>query len=604
MKRSILPAALAMLGALPIAAFSQTTELDPVIVTATRQPMRAYELLADTEVIDRDEIERSGATSLGDLVARQAGIQQVTSGGPGASSSVFIRGANSGHTLILVDGMRIDSATTGQPTLELIPLDLIERIEIVRGPASALYGSDAIGGVIQVFTKRGHGPAKPNAFIGFGNYDTVRADAGLAGSAGDLSYAAQVGHYRSDGFAATPTSTHADGFNQDYGNARLGLNLPGRGALTLSLLGSDGVNQYDGNLPLNTRADKKGQVATAAWRQPLGALWTSTLQAGTSVNDFATHDSGYDAVIRTRRDQVSWQSDLHLPLGTALLGAEIVTDHVVNTGANLVVDRRRTDSLIAGWTGQIDRHRLQLNLRRDDDDQYGRQNTGLLAYGYQLSTDWRGYASTASAFKAPAFNDLYWPLVCYGAYGCYGGNPALKPERARNREAGLAWERGEQRLKFVAFDNHIEDLIVWGNQPFNVGSARIRGGSAESNLAAGVWHASLALTVQHARDEDTGLPLIRRPDRQLNASVNRPLGAWTAGIEWKLVSAADDVHFSSGGRGSLGGYGLVGAYARRPLDAGWTLEVRGDNLGDKKYRQAIGFNTAGATIFVGLRYAP
>jgi vitamin B12 transporter len=248
---------------------------------------------------------------------------------------------------------------------------------------------------------------------------------------------------------------------------------------------------------------------------------------------------------------------------------------------------------------------LQANVRRDFNDQFGTQNTSMLAYGYQIDDQWRAYVSGASAFKAPTFNDLFLPLTCFPPFGCFSGNPQLLPERARNREVGIARETSNQRLNFVYFDNRIRDLIVVGfTQPFNVGNARIRGASAEWNWHDGAWSAGGSLSLQRPRDEDTGQSLIRRPERQMSLNGERTIGAWRLGLDWLLVGRTQDTDFNTGNRVDLGGYGLVGAFAHYALARDWTLELRGDNLGDKRYAQALDFRTAGTTLFAGVRYAP
>ena len=587
----------------PCLAFA-TEDLATVVVTATRQPTRANLVIADVTVIHREEIAQAGTSTIGELLSRQPGVQVVTTGGPGAATTVFIRGANSGHTLLLVDGQRFASSTTGQAAFEMIPLSQVERIEILRGPAGAVYGADAIGGVIQVFTRHGEGPPKVDAFAGIGSQATIEGSAGVSGESNGLRFSVRGGRYRSQGFDALGTPPDRDGFRQDNVSASLGLKLNGGGEIAANLFQSSGVNNYDAGTPFDNRANKKAGIYGLSWTQPLTATWTSTVRAGQSIDDVATIDPTAASVIKSKADQFVWQNDIQLPVGKALLAYEILREGVTNSLTALTVDHRRTDSLLAGWGGNFGNHRFQINARHDDSTQYGKRDTGSISYGYQINNDWRAYIATGQGFKAPTFNDLYFPLRCFPPFGCFGGNPNLKPEQARSHEVGLAWESGPNRASVVHFDNKVANLIVWAAQPFNVGQAHLRGTTYAYDLNTAAWQAGLSYTDQEARDAATRLPLLRRADGQLTAKL-----AWT-GIDWRLgaelqaVGRSDDFDFTNNVRVKLGGYGILNAFAHHSLSRDWTLEVRGNNLGGKKYQQALNFAAPGSTLFVGFRYVP
>lgn len=575
-----------------------------IVVTATRQATRTRELLSDVTVLGRGEIEQAGASTIGELLSRQPGLQVATTGGAGAATSVFIRGANPGHTLLLVDGLRVGSATTGQPAFETIPLAQIERIEILRGPASAVYGADAIGGVIQIFTRRGDGSPRADAFVGIGTQGSYEANIGYAGRRDDLSFSLRAGYNETQGFDALGIPPDRDGFRQEHLGANVALQLRGGGQLAANYFQSSGINKYDGGTAYDNRIHKKAAIYSVTWTQPVTADWKSTVRLGQTHDGAKTFDPTYPSDIATKSDQFVWQNDIRLPVGKGLLAYEMLSESVSNSEAALTTDHRRTDSLLLGWGGNFGSQRLQINARRDDSTQYGGHNAGSLSYGYQFTSDWRGYASVGRAFKAPTFNDLYFPLVCFPHWGCFGGNPNLRPERANNREAGLIWERGAHQASMVRFDNRISDLIVWASQPFNVGKARLRGTTLAYALNGSDWQAGVSYTDQQARDVDTDLPLLRRADRQLTASLARDFSGWRIGAEWQAVAARDDYDFANSVRVRLGGYGIVNAFARRALAPDWMLEVRGNNIGDKKYQQALNFTAPGASLFVGIRYTP
>lgn len=608
MYRSIRLAALALCAFVNpfAAAFAAAPATDDaiVVVTATRQPTRTRELLSDVTVIQREEIEQAGSSTIGELLSRQPGLQAVTTGGPGSATSIFMRGANSGHTLLLVDGIRFGSSTAGQPTIESIPLAQIERIEILRGPAGSVYGADAIGGVIQIFTRRGEGAPRVDAFAGYGTYGTIDSAVGFSGKRDDLRFSVRAGHYQTRGFDALGAPPDTDGFRQDHLSASMGLALAGGGEISANLFQANGINRNDGGTDFDNRIHKKVGIYGASWTQPVTANWNSTLRVGLSIDDAATIDPLNPSVIATRNDQFVWQNDIRLPVGKALLAYESLREGVTNTLSALAVDYRRADSLLAGWGGSFGDHRVQANARRDISTQYGTKNTGSFSYGYQIAPDWRAYASAGRAFKAPTFNDLYFPLLCFPPFGCFGGNAALRPEQAKNREAGLIWETAAHRAGIVRFDNRISDLIVWGNQPANVGNASLKGTTMSYDFNGAAWQAGVSYTGQKARDADTGLPLLRRADRQINAHVARTFGTWHVGAEWQGVERTDDFDFNNGVRVKLGGYGLLNAFAHHNLTRDWALELRGNNLGDRKYQQALNFAVPAATLFVGFRYTP
>lgn len=579
-------------------------EAGTVIVTATRQPQRANELLADVTVIGREQIEQAGQTTLVELLSHQSGIQMSTDGGPGASGSIFMRGANGGHTLVLVDGIRVNSAANGGAAFESLPVSQIERIEILRGPAGALYGSDAIGGVIQIFTRRGAGAPRFDASVGAGSNFTTQATAGVSGATGDLRYSVRGGQYRTRGFDANGRPADRDGFNQDHLTVSASLMLARGGEVGGNLAYADGLNRVDMGTSFDSRINKKSQILGAYWKLPVTDEWATLLRVGTSREHMDTVDSVNPQVLRTRNDQVVWQNDIRLPVGKALAAYEYLEEGVDNILSPLALNRRHSNSFLLGWTGGTGPHRLQVNGRRDISSQYGGENTGSASYGYLFNADWRSYVSVGTAFKSPTFNDLYFPLFCDPLWGCFGGNANLRPERARSREAGLIWDVGRQRVSLVHFDNRVADLIVWSNQPFNVGNASLKGTTASYELKLGAWEAGAAYTQQRARDADTGLALIRRADRQFSAQVARQFGPWRLGGDWLLVGSRDDYDFNTGNRVRLGGYGLVGAFARYQLMPNWSLEVRGNNIGDKHYLNAVGINTPRSSVFALLRYAP
>ncbi len=600
---SQLTLAAALAGVFPVHAQERD---DVVVITATRIPTRASSLLSDVTVVSREQIDRAAQSTLGELLGRQPGLTLVDNGGPGSNTSVFVRGANANHTLILVDGLRVGSATTGQTALESIPLDQVERIEILRGPASALYGSDAIGGVIQVFTRKGQGAPRANAFAGYGRYATREASAGLSGGSQSLSYSLQAGYYETNGFSATNDpakqpflfNPDRDGLRNKQFSGSLALRPAAGHELGLNVLYSDGVNQFDNGRGFDDRIDKTLSSFGAYSRNRLTSIWTSTLRVGRGTDDQTVRGApGDTSTFRTDQDQFAWQNDVDLPFGRALFALERLEQKIASSVA-FPVAARAINTVLGGWSGNLGRHRLQANLRHDRNTQFGNKSTATLAYGYQISDAWRAYASAGTAFRAPSFNELYFPDF---------GNPELKPEQARNAEVGATWESGGQRANLVAFRNRVRELISFDPVTFtaiNVNRAKLEGLTLAYSADYGNWIVGAGLDLLRARDEATGERLIRRPSRKLALSAEHLAGPWRVGGELVAVGNRTDNDFTTGETIKLGGYALLNATAKYAFAAGWAIEARADNLTDKEYENAFGFATPGRSLFVGVRYAP
>jgi vitamin B12 transporter len=597
-------------------AYAEEQQLDPIVVTATRQATRSNELTSDVSVITREEINQAGDSTLAQLLARQAGVQYVANGGTGTNSGVFIRGAAANQSIVLIDGQRIGSATTGSAALSRIPLDQIERIEILRGPASSLYGADAIGGVIQIFTRSGEGPARVNARTGYGSYNTTDTSVGIAGGTDLVSYSVQAGYVNTDGFNAI-NNRNSLYYNRDqdgYYNRNLSASFavrPAKGQeVGVNVLVSNGTNQYDANdfsalgAAKNYSSDQNLGTYSIYSRNRLSEAWNSTLRLGRSTDDTRDYAGNVrDSKFRTDMNLFSWQNDIKLPVGEALLAYEYLKQMVSGT-TDYAVTERTINSFLAGWNGNIEQHRLQLNLRRDDNSQFGDQTTGSASYGYQFTPEWRAHVSYGTAFRAPTFNELYFPKSFFFA----GGNPNLKPETAKNTEIGVNWEQGSQRASVVVYNNDLTDLIEYRPPtfaPVNVSKALLRGATLTYDGRFSEWGAGVALDFLDPRNEENGPNngnrLARRAEQQMSSYVSRTLGNWELRGEWQLVG---NRYEDPANRIRMGGYGLVNLYADYRLEKDWVFFARANNIFDKDYETASDYSTAGANVFVGVRYAP
>jgi hypothetical protein len=327
----------------------------PIVITATRTPTRVDETLAEVSVIDRAALDRAGGRTLAELLAQQPGVQFWSDGGLGKRSSVSLRGLESRHTLLLIDGVRVGSATVGAPAWESLPLAAIERIEIVRGPLSSLYGSDAVGGVVQVFTRRGGQGLQGGASLGAGSEGLRQAAGhlrfGQDAGQGGVELAAGVQHTELDGVSATNARVpfgafdpDRDGWRQTGGHLSLGWRFADGWRADLQALHADGVTQLDDGPGADARAGLRTGSLSLRVGGAIGPGWRSTLQLARSTDDYETIASASPwaeiGTIGTVQRQIGWEHQLATPAGALLLLAERVTQSVSRPGAPFEVDER------------------------------------------------------------------------------------------------------------------------------------------------------------------------------------------------------------------------------------------------------------------------
>lgn len=576
----------------------------PVVVTAARQPVGVSELLHDVTVIDRQALEQAGGSTLEEVLSRQPGVEMSSNGGPGALSSVFIRGANSSHVLLLIDGMRVGSVSAGAPDWSRLPISQIDHIEIVRGPVSSLYGSDAIGGVIQVFTRDGQGPARWSAEVGVGSRGTAKAQAGVSGASEGWRYALSLGAEHTDGFNAWPLSPaladrDRDGFHAQSASGRLSYALTSDTEVGGNWLYSRGVNRLDGGDELDHRNRTTVSSAGLFVKSRLSSEWTTHVRLSRSLDK--AEDLASPAQIthaNSRQTHLAWQNDIATRFGTWLVGAERLEESL-DASSTYVRTDRAVNSVLGGWRLTQGAHSVQLNARRDDSTQYGGRNTGSAAYGYRITPEWRANVSYGTAFKAPAFNDLYFPLECNPGWGCFGGNPNLKPETSRNREATLHYETGGHHASLTWYLNRVDNLIQWGNTPDNVAHARLEGYTLAYNGQWQGWDVGASWDHVDAKNVETDERLLKRARDHGVVSLGRRAGLWEGRVE--VQGSGDRVDF---GDKQMAGYTLVNVYGAYQLARDWQVFARVNNLFNRDYMLSYGFGTPGITTFVGLRYSP
>jgi vitamin B12 transporter len=601
--------------------YAADSSLSEVVVTATRQPQRADEVLADVSVIERDTIEQAGAGSVIDLLARQPGVQMFQNGGPGTTAQIFLRGSRTDQVKVLIDGMPINSIDISGSPLRFIPLGDVDHIEILRGPASALYGADALGGVIQIFTRRGAAGLGGEVFVGAGSYGVQKSSASISGGDERWHFKLSGNDDRGDGLSTIRHGKGRDGDHDAYremgANGALSFTPLQGHELSAQWMRNHGQTYFDsstgnGTTAFNSRVDFANEVWNVSSRDKLTDAWTSTLRYGQSLDNQSSYTtSATPSIIDTRSTQTSWQNDITLPLGSALVLLERLDQHVgprARFPSNPVDSHN--DAVVLGWTAALDAHRWQLSGRHDDHSKFGSKDTWSAAYGYQLDKNWRVNGSVGTSFKAPTLYQLYAVIPAQLV-----ANPALKPEEGRNKELGLTWEQGLQTASVTWYRNDINNLVDFNNgatQYQNISNVTLEGWTLAWNGRLDDWTLASSLDLLDARNETTHRSLERRAKQKVNAFASRDWGQWNVGAEAVAVGRRYSGTSSNSEALPMGGYTLLNLTARYPLTRNLGLELRADNITDKQYataRTSIGataglydYNTPGASWFVGLRY--
>ena len=583
----------------------EKSSLPPVVVTATRTPVPITDVLADVSVIDRDEIERSGASSLTEVLARLPGITANLNGGPASTANLYIRGAENRFTAVYIDGVRIDSQASGGASWNVIPLSQVDRVEVLRGPAAAIYGSDAVAGVVQIFTRQGAEGFFPSVSMGVGSHGTRQFGASLRGGENGVDYALSIGDERSQGFNATKGGNpDKDGYTNQSFSGRLGWAVAPRHRLEASFLDNRQNAAYDSSLTADDRAKSHLQTAGLSWIASWDSLWTSRFGITRGTDRYETSPSVYLTETRINtyyaRNELKW--------GPGLLTADLERreDELQNAYTTPTTSNRHQNAVALGYGLTHERHSVQANARMDDDSEFGGHTTGSLAYGYALTPSLRATASTGTAFRVPTL---------FQRFSIYGTS-SLQAETSHNREVGLRWTSGTDRASVVAYRNDVDNLIDYvsgagtcinGSDPTypgcygNTGQARMTGVTFAGGTRVGTVNLSASLDVMDPKNVETDKMLARRSHTQSSLAADTVVAEWRVGTELHYVGSR---YNDSENTTRLSGYTLINLTASRPITRDWRLLARIDNVTDKDYVQIQGYNTPGRTLFVGLSWVP
>jgi len=588
-----------------------------ILITASRFAETADETLAPVTVITREEIEKQQASTVEEVLRTVPGVALTNTGGPGKQTSLFLRGADSNNVLVLIDGVRVGGATSGLTRFEFLPLDQIEKIEVVRGPRSALYGSEAIGGVIQIFTRRGRqdGRAQPRLSVAAGSHNTRRGDFHLSGARADAWYALGAAAYSTGGFNAcrgraaigafgTPNYVPGagcfadepddDGYENQSVSLRGGVRLSDKLAVEGDFLTADAESEFDGGFQNETEHTGRIASAKAIWQG--GPAWRSELQLGESKDEADNFkDGAYRSTFNTTREQASWQNDFRVSDTARIIAGVDYQNERIDSSTVYAQDSRDNTGVFALLRVSGGANDFEIAARGDDNSQFGDHATGSVAWGRALAGGTRLTASYGTAFRAPTFNELYFPG---------GGNPALSPEKSRSFDLGLARAGRDVDVAVNLFYTVVEDAII-GWPAANIDESNITGLEVAAARAWGAWDVSANFTVQSPKNAgggaNDGKILIRRPKLLMNWDLTRRIGRHRIGAELHARSRA---FIDAANTRATGGFAALNLRGEIVLPNDWRLLLKVNNALDKDYETIEYYPQDKRNFMATLRWTP
>ncbi|MBE0486507.1 TonB-dependent receptor [Marinobacter sp.] len=569
--------------------------LEPIVVTATLGPLTVGESLSSVTVIDEQSIREQSPAEFSQLLRGQPGINVTGNGSFGKTTSVFTRGTANESTLLLVDGVRLRSATSGGPSWQYFPVELVERVEIVRGARSSLYGADAVGGVVQAFTLDPKETPAGWVEAGAGNFNTQKGSAGVAAQAGNTRFALSGVHKETDGTAVI-TNGDDRGFRNTAGIGRVVHELQSGGKASLVVVQSEGSTEYEGG-------DIDFMIRTIGFglETPVSDYWRQALQFSESRDETDNVTPTFSSTFNTRSRAARWDNTFTWNVHELVVGSELMTDEV--SGTTDYAETSRTNAALYSQLrlnfGPTDLH---MSLRGDDNEAYGKNETGSIALGHALDRSHRVRVSYGTAFRAPTFNDLYFP----------GANPDLKAEESSTVELGVSGHYQNWFWDTAVFQLDVDNLIAWSPTesglwtPMNVNEARIRGAEFSAGFEQAGWRADGALTLLDPEDRETGNQLQRRSGKTLRLDLSKRVGTWDFG---GTVVAEDYRYNDRANDDRLPGFATLDLRAGWRFAPDWSTRLTLANVLDKEYSTArfnrqnnLNYISAGRTALLTVRY--
>ena len=610
---------LAVFAAFPALAQVQSeVVLNEVVVTASRNEQLLGSTLPHTSVISRQDIERSQASDLVTLLQREAGLQRTQNGGIGTVSSVFLRGAPSLQTLVLIDGVPQNKQdASGAVSLEHLMLDNIERVEIVRGNVSAIYGSGAIGGVIQIFTRTGSREPSVNVSLEVGPRDWRKISGNVSASLGATSISAGLSRVTTDGFSAIDTTQFpganpdVDGYSNTSGNLSLVHRLSNAHSFGLRFMQSDADNEYDNafGAPADIQTSTTRLTQTTLFSDNTWGNWRSRVSLSENSDKSSSHDDGLygsNDGFNTQATVLRWVNTVVLADDwLASAGLERQRQHVYTSSDSAYVtpydQERDTTAVFAGLEGKLGNGNLQLNVRHDKVGDLS-QSTGYMGYSYPVTQQIKVTASTSSAFNAPPLGYLYAPDY---------GNPSLKPELAYSQELGVQYEQASQWLRATYFNTRIHDQLNYDftTSAFaNLGRTRNSGFELSYRGSVGDTDLRASLTLQDPVDDITGQRLLRRAETLMSLGVSHAVGPWRLGADLQYSGDRPDAYSDpatfSTVHTTLDAYSVLDLSLSYQASPTVQLKARLDNVTDEKYQTVYGYNQQPRSLYVGVSWTP
>lgn len=567
--------------------------LDPIVVTATLGPKTRGESDSSVTVIDDEDIKRLQPQTFEELLVGQPGLDVVSSGSFGKNTSVYTRGTGSESTVFLIDGVRLRSATSGSAAWQYFPPQMLERVEIVRGSRSNLYGADAVGGVIQAFTHSAATGHEGWVQAGGGNFNTQEYLAGAAGTEGRMKYSLSASHLETDG---APIIEGGDdkGYRNSSALASVAHQFDSGGEAGIVLMRAQGNTEFEGG-------DTDFAIQTLGFRldTPISNYWRSRILLAESLDEQDSRDTFGDSTFDTKTRSARWENQISVGRHEYIVGGELLVDEVESTTD--FDETSRTNAAIFGQAllnfGPTD---FQLSLRADDNEAFGREETGAVAMGADLDRNHRVRVSYSTSFRAPTFNDLYFPNF---------GNADLKPETTGSVEVGIGGQYTNWYWDAAIYQTDADDLIVFTMMngrfaAFNVNEARIRGIELSGGLELDEWTLQAAASVTNPRDRETDNRIRRRSGQQFRVDLDRAFGQVSLGT---TVKGQGYRYNDAENEERIAGFATWDLRAKWQIDSHWTTNFTVDNVLDRKYATALrsggdAYIAAGRTAMLTIRY--